>query len=552
MTTSDIITEGVYEAQDRLLQQTLAFIKQNWPDLYESLDPLRIAGWDEEIAGGDGRSAEEIRADIFQHVVTEERVEAYVRDAFESRGLGIGIGDESEEERIARITGSLMDGSRRFNELNETLDGQAGITTGGDGTDPGGTDLGDPPAGSGGGALGILPGGTLVQITRDGQDSLWAMVYVVDGIQHVYTFDSYDSVLKMLGDDALTNKAYGYGSLDITEDSLHDDNTWLFGDAAMFEGQEGSYATWWEGIKREAVLDAGGGGSTTIADYYNDPEIAALIARAAQEEWTPERLQAAIRETKYYQNVLYPGIKTFLDQGIANPEQAYVTYMNNVGESLGALGYEKDADGTWKSQMAAMLEAGITADEFNSFAPVFIRAEQSQEFAATLNEWTQNDLGITLDFEDWFEVLEGSTTAEMDAVVEKATIQFQADLADTQLDRATIERLAGLTQLSEQQMTIAFTNAEQSLLAVGQADLARYGLTQEALVAAAFGTDSAGADPLSLGGGEFTATEIRKRARKAATELGIQDDRKSQFFVGFDSFGSPTRKGLAVASPEAG
>ena len=95
------------------------------------------------------------------------------------------------------------------------------------------------------------------------------------------------------------------------------------------------------------------------------------------------------------------------------------------------------------------------------------------------------------------------------------------------------------------------TSAEEALLTVGGADLARFGLSEEALVSAAFGVGSSGADPLSTDG-DFTAGEIRRRAKKAATELGIQDDRKAQFFVGFDSFGSPRRQGLTASAPEAG
>jgi hypothetical protein len=150
---------------------------------------------------------------------------------------------------------------------------------------------------------------------------------------------------------------------------------------------------------------------------------------------------------------------------------------------------------------------------------------------------------LTLDFDNWFDVLAGSSTPEMQQVVERATLQF---VSDTQggfgLAADQIGRLAELTDFTEQQMAQAFTNAETALLSVGQADLARYGLSQEALVNAAFGVET----------GDMSSTEIQRQAAKAATELGIQDDEKAGFFLGFDRFARPNRQGLLASAPEAG
>jgi hypothetical protein len=209
---------------------------------------------------------------------------------------------------------------------------------------------------------------------------------------------------------------------------------------------------------------------------------------------------------------------------------------------LELLGYDRDTDGTYKTTIAEMLGGGISAAKFNTFAPTFARAEQSQEYASVLNQWTQRDLGKSITFEDWFDVLDGSATADLTQVVEKATIQFQAERAQTSLSAEQITRLADLTQLSEQQMTIAFSQAEEQLLSVGNAYLDRYGLSEEMLVNAAFGVESGG----------MSATDVQRQARKAATELGIMDDEKAGFFVGFDRFSRPVRQGLQASAPEAG
>jgi hypothetical protein len=78
----------------------------------------------------------------------------------------------------------------------------------------------------------------------------------------------------------------------------------------------------------------------------------------------------------------------------------------------------------------------------------------------------------------------------------------------------------------------------------------RYGLSEQALVNSAFGLEGDVPDPLSSDGGVLTAAEVQRRARKAATELGLQDDRKAQFFVGFSPQGTPQRGGLASLAQE--
>ena len=386
---------------------------------------------------------------------------------------------------------------------------------------------------------GMMAGGTLTKINRDGADPLWAMTYTVGGIQHVYTFDSYDSVVKQLGPDPAT--AYGMMTLDWAD--VNDGDTWILGDADAFFGQTGqTYASFFDNAMQEAALEAGVRNPGLLGEYLSQPEVQRIMAMGAAGDWSPERTQAELRNTDYYQNTLYPGISTFLDQGVSNPEAAYYNYMDNVGSSLAALGYEKDRFGTYRDSVGAMLEAGISADSFNAFAPTFIRAEQSGEFAQTLNAWTESDLGVTLDFDNWFDVMAGNTDPELAQVVEKATIQFQADRANSSLSAEQITRLADLTQLSEGQMMVAFTNAEQSLLSVGDADLERYGLSQEMLVNAAFGVET----------GSMTSVDVQRQARKAATELGIQDDEKAGFFLGFDRFARPNRQGLLASAPEAG
>ena len=387
---------------------------------------------------------------------------------------------------------------------------------------------------------GMMTGGKVVRI-GEGADSIYGMSYTVNGIQHIYTFDDKAQMEEILGADYADRYDFGVVPQSVIDDP--DGSAWILGPASAFAGQEGqSYQGYFENVMQEAALEAGVRNPGLLGEYLSRPEIQHIMAMGEAGDWSKERIQAEIRNTDYYLNELYPGISAFVNQGMPDPEAAYNSYMTNVGESLSALGYQKDEFGTFRTQVGQMLTAGISVEAFNQFTPTFVRAESSPQFAAALDRWTQQDLGVSLDFDNWFDVLAGNASPEVAEVVEKATIQFQADLSNTSLSGAQISRLAELTDFSEQQMTLAFSQAEEQLLSVGNFDLARYGLSEQSLVNASFGVDT----------GDQTATQVRRQARKAATELGIRDDAKAQFFQGFDQFNRPVRTGLAAGSPEAG
>lgn len=417
---------------------------------------------------------------------------------------------------------------------------------------PGTAPTGAQAGGEGGATTipGIASGGVFTKITRQGQDDLWGYTYVVNGIEHVYTFDSYAAAESILGKDPITSGTYGFKVLD--ESEVDDGDTWLLGDAAAFAGQTGSYQTYFDDIMQEAALEAGVRNPGKIGEYLSQPEVQRIMAEGQAGGWSAARIQAELRNTDYYQNTLYPGISNFLAAGSSTPEADWNRYKSTVDASLQALGYERDPDGTYGTLVGDMLNRGILAEDFTTFTPTFIRAEQSQDFADTLSKWTEQDLGVTMDFDQWFDVLDGNAAPEVAQVVEKATLQYSADRSNTALDDATISRLAELTDFSEAQMRSAFNQSEEALLSVGAANLKRFGLSQTALVNAAFGIETDEPDPLSPDGGTLTAAEIQRRAGKAATELGLQDDRKAQFFVGFTDRGTPERQGLSAAAPELG
>jgi len=102
-----------------LLSDTIAFMKEVWGDI--DISPTRIKEWERELADPGGRTPQQLRNDIMKYVVGRDRVAAWAREQFSSRGLEIGTANEDAGTRIGRIVDELMSGKRGFYELETTL-----------------------------------------------------------------------------------------------------------------------------------------------------------------------------------------------------------------------------------------------------------------------------------------------------------------------------------------------------------------------------------------------------------------------------------------------
>lgn len=378
---------------------------------------------------------------------------------------------------------------------------------------------------------GVMSGGDLVRVERKDGTSYFALRYVVQGIEHLYSFQSEAAAKKAMG--SLDN------AINLGEDTVNDGDTWLLGDAAGLVGQDENYNVYFDGIMKESALEAGIRNPGMLGRYAADKDIMRIMAEGQAAGWGRERMQAEVRNTSFYQDTLYPGIKSMLDQGIGNPETKWQQYHSSVEQNLERLGYARDADGSYRSKVGELLTKGVTDTKFNTQSQVFIRAEQSAEFKSILNQWVLDATGKTVTFDEWFDVLGGTSTPELNNIVERATIQFQAQQTSLILDPTQIRRIAELTQFSEQEVAAKFSASEQSLLALGNSGLARYGLSVEKIV-----------DATVIGGKE--SEKVLQLANKTIRELGLADDPKAQFFTGFTQAGRPIKTGLLAAAPEAG
>jgi hypothetical protein len=386
----------------------------------------------------------------------------------------------------------------------------------------------------------IMQGGQATRIVVPGGKDIWAVTYMADGIEHVYTFESKEAMIKGMGED------WADAGVKVLQDSeVNDGDTWIIGSGESMVGQgQQTYANYWGEIKEEAALEAGSRNPGLIGEYLADPEVQRIIAESAHGDWSEERTQAEIRNTAFYQTVLYPGISAFMEQGVSNPEAAYNEYMAEVSQGLALLGYERDADGTYRSTMAQLLGQGLQAKDFNRFAVSFKRAEESQDFAAALSQWTERDLGEALTFENWLDVLDGEVAGSaLGDVVEKATLQYLSDQQGLDVDAGLIDRIGAETDLSEGSAKQAFEEVQASLLALGDVGLERYGLTVDDITSASTGIKSVSGRSIS---------DIKRLASKTATELGLADDRKAKLYIGYSPQGTPQRTGLRALAGQGG
>ena len=464
--------------------------------------------------------------------------DTFVANLFTSRGLDIAKGDETADQRISRILSELQS-DRTFTDLQSSLDRQAGVTTGG----PADTSAGATATKvAGSAAPGLLQGGTVYQVkVPQGADRfVYAFEYPLKSGKFVgWTFDSEEQVEASLGKDWFKTVPYRQ-----TTQKDYSDNFSELQDIGGIAGATGNFYSMMNQAGLDAAMEMGISDPTLAGKILNDPEMQRVLAGATFGGWTEEKIMAEKRNTNFWKNELYPGIETLYGK-TSNPEGAWVNYNRSVEDNLVQLGVPRDPDGSYKSQIGMMLNAGVEDTVFNDYAPSFVRAQRNAAYANVLNQWTQRDLGKTITFDDWFNVVAGEAPAEIADVVEKAGIQYVAEQQGLTLTSDQIGRVAELSDLTESQTAEAFTQYQQILtsLAGTLGNDPKYAITEDEILSLATG--------IKAPTGRSTE-EIRKYAVQAAREAGALDDQKLQFFVGYDPVrGTPNRPGLNPLAPES-
>jgi len=482
---------------------------QSFPDELGEITAERIAGWVAEIDAGNARSADDIRDDIFKYVVGRDAI-------MDVLGVDAATAD-------ALILGG-NDGGQNFSDLEVDEDGN--IVTSKEKVTPEG----------GEGFPGLMAGGTIHLVDNGDQPDYYIVAYEWppgSGHSFFYTFDSKEALEAFTGPDFGGIQQGG----DIVEKALSDPKLFTNGgDSNEIADIDGSFNSYMDDIVTKTLTLAGINDPTRLGAALKDPSIQLLIAQAVEGDIDTDSPQflAMLRDNDYYKNVVYPGIENFYGM-TDNPEAAYAMYKQNVETTFKAMGIEKDADGSYDSTLARMLDAGISDTEFTKFAPTYLRATNNQGYMDSLNKWlAAAGVPILENFDDLFDVLAGTAPPDVAQVVELANASYVASNAGFSVGDAMIQEIADRTDLTEAELAQAFSTSDRDLLALGPAGLRTLGITQEDVISTAAGYTR----------GTRSIEEMKSQIAKAKKEQGIQDDPTATIFTDFNREGAPVKKGL--------
>lgn len=391
-------------------------------------------------------------------------------------------------------------------------------------TKPDPLEPGAPPKPVVGSPTGVLAGGQTVRVRQPDGTYRWYQVYNMPGGPVAYQYN----------DVAQLRAAVGASPAFVSRDAKWEQGLLAVGAAEEVIGMAGNWNTFINEVKRDTALAAGIRDPSLIGKMWADPQMQQIAAKALVGDWTPEQILAEQRRTTFWTDTLYPGIKSFYGR-TTEPEKAWSNYVGNVSPALTALGYKKDADGTYNTQIKRMLDNGIDDQIFLENVPVFQQAAQNTQFFDVYRQRAQLELGKDVTFGDWFSVIKGEAAPELMKVAEGATVAYSAQQAGYGLQENMLQRLIAERDLSEQEARNVFSEVNQAVLALGDVGLARGGLTRDDILSAA-----AGIAPSS----GMNQDEVKQKVAKIVQEADLFDEQKVNFYLGFDASGRPTRPGL--------
>ena len=202
---------------------------------------------------------------------------------------------------------------------------------------------GAPPAPVVGTPTGVLAGGKTFRVQQTDGTYRWYQAYEMPPGSSQYVAYQFNDVKQV---EAAFGTVPPYLSLS---------KTWFdqmapggaVGAAEEVIGMAGNWNTFSQQIMQEAAQRAGISDPTLVGRMWSDPEMQQIAAKATVGNWTPEQILAEQRKTAFWKNTLYPGIESFYGR-TTEPEKAWSDYAANVSPTLEALGYQRDAAGTFK------------------------------------------------------------------------------------------------------------------------------------------------------------------------------------------------------------
>jgi len=470
----------------QLLDDILTFIDRTWPELEGSLPDARVQGWVAEIESGTGRTVEQIRLDILQFVVGDERIDQFAGDVFEEFGLDPATGDETAEERIQRISDELQSGEKTFAGLRETLAGFA------------------PPPQRTPDTIGgrqIPAGMRLIRITDpSGTDAgeLFLLVGDVFGVNLAYE----------IGDRAALDEQFGgitnFESFETFTQAQFDESDTLLVGTTDELGPESLQAQFERDIRSLGL-------ESPPAWLIADREAMTVFVTAVNEGWSTERTNNALSGTQAFKD-RFIGLDVVMNQlgtsSITEGIAEFTRREDQIRQSL--LASRGPSTDVSQETVTSLIASGWQPAEIEELLGLEKRVRDNPAAMDNINQILVFQGFDPLDPDDFVQFLQDQDALSLDPSFTPSDIfesindalRFQALLTEgievdlgfaTELGTGVSEGIASIDQFSRQaQLAAGFIAANQAEL-----NFEKLGLSREDIIAAQFGEVPEGGRPVS-------------------------------------------------------
>jgi len=181
-------------------------------------------------------------------------------------------------------------------------------------------------------------------------------------------------------------------------------------------------------------------------------------------DWDEVQIAAALRNTSYWTDTLYPGIDSLY--GItSDPESAWLEYEQSVEQNLSLLGIPRDPDGSYRTTIGQMLNSGLTSTSSLRPLPSAACRHQPRLLPHHATVGSAGDRA-DLDVRQLVRLDLGHRPRRVAGHRQRAAVQYQAEQVGFDINRGMIEAVAENTLLSEREIAAAFNEVEAQLFSL--------------------------------------------------------------------------------------
>lgn len=464
-----------------------------------------------ERIANDSRSYTQVRNDLLWYIANQDpndpidtagdALASIVDDMFAAAGINdAGTAGETEEERLARISQSVLSGDRTLHEVSTTIAGFGPQSGGGGTVDVGGSTI---PA-----------GGRLIRVRNpQGSDArfLYFVVYDWRGVEFSYE----------VGDEQRFRELFGstdnFDDFTTISQARYDDAGFV--DVGSIDSQLGAT----ESLPSTIERDLRALGMEDLPDWLRDsPQALALVGEATAQEWSVGRLWTELSKTATFQTRFGGVLDQYLQENVTIG-QAVDRIIRDEGRLRDTLRpYLAGSDQAATTQYVQDLIAnGWTAGAVSQVL------EQAETLARDPNALRRTNLILEasgldpLDEVGYINALNGFGPQDTIEALNTASAAEALDRAGIELDEEGTRALLDLVDTSDRILTVESFGELAQQLSFNliknrhEIDIGKLGVTEDDLIAAAFGRES----PSGRAAGETLGLLARlERDRRAAAQ----------------------------------